>query len=175
MARWKLTAKHYLNVPGNEWEYAEVTNTGKQFRKRFEVPLFLDPDDREYQNPMGELIVAYAGPGAQSTDVIFTGLPTPDMEPLDAEAEALTAAERPKWVHPIESLPGQGGDYSASLLTMLERQMGEAMKNLPRTTNTPATGIDPTEFEQMKVDLAALMAENVALKAGTDPKPARRL
>jgi len=104
MARWKLNGKHYLNVPGTEWEYEETTNTGKRHRQRLPVPLYLDPDDREYQNNDGDIIVSYAAT-AQKGDVIFVGLPTQDMEALDEEAEAITAKLRELWINPIESLP----------------------------------------------------------------------
>lgn len=166
MARWKLTAAHYLNVPGTEWEYEETNrDTGKRGRKKFLVPMYLSPEDPEFQNRDGEVVVAYEG-SAERRDVIFEGLPTPDMEPLDDEARAISEAEMPKWVHPIESLPATGEHYSQSLLTMLERQMGEAMQTIAagQRTNTPAKGIDPDEFEIMKAQMAKLMARNAELE-----------
>ena len=51
MARWRLTAKHYLTVPGIEWEQKETNrDTGRQMTKKYPVPLFLDPDDPADQN-----------------------------------------------------------------------------------------------------------------------------
>jgi hypothetical protein len=104
MARWKLTGKHYLNVPGTEWEYEETTATGKRHKQRMPVPLYLDPDDREYQNQNGEIIVAWEG-SEQRGDITFVGPPTQEMTPLDEEAEAISAELEKKWSHPIESLP----------------------------------------------------------------------
>ena len=107
MARWRLTGKHYLNVKGTEWEYEETTATGKRHKSRMPVPLFLDPDEREYQNRDGDVVVSYAV-GAQKGDVVFTGSPTSEMEPLDDEAKKLTAKFMETWEHPIESLPATG-------------------------------------------------------------------
>lgn len=107
MARWKLTNKHYLNSPGIKWAHEETTNTGKRFRKEFDVPVYLDPDDREFQNRDGDIIVAYEA-SAEKGDVVFTGKPTPEMIPMDKEAEEISAAMQPGWDHPIESLPAQG-------------------------------------------------------------------
>jgi hypothetical protein len=40
MARWRPTAKRYLNVPGNAWEYRETNrDTGRPTRKGFDVPV----------------------------------------------------------------------------------------------------------------------------------------
>lgn len=172
MARWRLTTQHYLNVPGTKWEYEETNrDTGKRFRKQFDVPTLISPDDPEYQDRNGDVIVAYEAT-AQRGDVIFTGPPTPDMEPIDEEASTLTAQWLPNWQHPIESLPAQGGEFTQSLLSSLERQLGEAMKNFtPPTINTSVAGIDPTEFKAMQDQLAQLMARNAELEAA----PARRV
>src|SRR5882672_3560161 len=108
MARWRLTAAHYLNVPGTEWEQKETSReTGRQIRKIYPVPLHLDPDDPTAQNRDGEVIVAHEG-SEKKGDYIFTGPPTPDMEPLDDEAESLTKAERPRWLIKPDSGVGYG-------------------------------------------------------------------
>ena len=61
MARWRLTiAKaYYLNVVGTEWEYEETIATGMGIKSRMPVPLFLDPDERDYQNRDGDVVVSY--------------------------------------------------------------------------------------------------------------------
>src|SRR6266705_1767114 len=106
MARWRLRTGHYLNVPGTEWEYKETDRTtGKTGRKVFAVPMLLDPNDPADHNYPGEIIVASAEDRAFPRDIIFLGDPTPDMEPIDDEAEAISEALASKWVHPIESLP----------------------------------------------------------------------
>ena len=92
MARWRLTQKHYLNVPGTEFEYRETTHYGKQIKKNFPVPMFLDPEnpgDCNYNqdgesrsgnsNTPGEIIVAWADGTERPRDIIFTGSPTLDM------------------------------------------------------------------------------------------------
>jgi len=106
MARWRLTNKHYLNVPGTEWEYEEVTNAGKRHKARLPVPLYIDPDDREFQDRNGDVIVAHEG-SAQRGDITFIGLPTQDMDPIDDEAKAISASIT-FGEHPIDSLPATG-------------------------------------------------------------------
>lgn len=166
MARWKLREKHYLKVPGNEWEYQETAQSGKTGRKRYEVPMFLNPDDpADYNYPDG-IIVGYT---PHDRDIIFVGPPTPDMEPLDDEAKKLSAEEARKWKHPIESLPG---DFSQSLLTDLQRQIdqlatGESKKPVV------VKGVDPEDFKAMQEQLATLMAQNAELMA--EQKKARRV
>ena len=55
MARWKLTQKHYLMVPGTKWEYVENDrSTGRPIRKTYDVPLFLDPEDPSAWNYVTE-------------------------------------------------------------------------------------------------------------------------
>src|SRR5260370_20903891 len=93
MARWKLVTEHYLNVPGTEWEYKETSReTGRQVRRVFPVPLHLDPNENNIadHNYPGEIIVCHVGKG-QGRDIEFVGPPTPDMQPLDDEAKAISA------------------------------------------------------------------------------------
>lgn len=106
MARWKLMNPHYLNViPGAEWESKETdVETGRQARKVYKVPMYLDPKDPKDCNYPGEVIVCHEGKG-QSKDIEFVGLPTPDMEPLDDEAREITAAHSHKWLRPFDELP----------------------------------------------------------------------
>src|SRR5881392_1048059 len=93
MARWRLKDKHYLSVPGIEWEYQETDReTGRRARKIFTVPLYLDPEiqaDWNYPEE-GAIIVSTKFDPAHRRDIVFTGPPTPDMEPVDDEAEAIT-------------------------------------------------------------------------------------
>lgn len=103
MARWKLTDKHYLNVEGTEWEYKETLDSGKQARKVFSVPTYLDPDSRSDWTEDGMIIVC-DGKGRQPRDLIFSGPPTPDMLPLDEEAEAISAQYQHNWIPPIETM-----------------------------------------------------------------------
>lgn len=167
MARWKLIEPHYLNVPGNEWEHQETVN-GKIHRHRFPVPRLLDPKDPTDFNYPGEVIVCHEGQGLPN-DLIFLGPPTPGMAPLDEEAEAISKKESVKWVHPIESLPGQG--FSASLLNDLQRQIAELTANQPAKPSAPVpTNMVPREdFEKLQEQVAALLA-----KQAEPPVQARR-
>lgn len=176
MARWRLINAHYLNVPGTEWEYRETDRTtGKQGRKVFPVPAFLDPKDAADWNykELGEIIVS-DGKGALPRDIIFVGPPTPDMEPLDEDAEKVSAAESHKWVHPIESLPGQS--FSQSLLDGLQRQIAELSAGQAAKPAAPisVSGIDPDAFAKLQEQVAALADQNAKLQAQLAEPTARR-
>lgn len=111
MARWRLMTGHYLNVVSDDepivWEHKETDrNTGKTARKAFPVPLLMDPNDPADHNYPGEIIVTNAKDPAFRKDIVFLGDPTPDMMPLDQEAEEISESLASQWKHPIESLPG---------------------------------------------------------------------
>ena len=53
-------------------------------------------------------------------DHVFVGPPTPNMEPLDDEAQAISDKESKNWIHPIESL---NMTYSESRLSEFEREI----------------------------------------------------
>lgn len=150
MARWKLTAGHYLIVEGTEWEYKEVNRvTGKEIRVRIPVPLFLNPaDPGDWTNRInkdeGDIIVS-DGNNAAPTDIIFKGDPTPDMVPLDAEAEEISARFAGQWTHPIEGLPS----HSQSLIDGMQARMAEAQ--------TPAS---QPEIAEALSAIAAVMKQN---------------
>lgn len=171
MARWRLLNAHYLNVPGTEWEYKETDRTsGKQGRKVFSVPAFLDPRDGADCNYPGEIIVS-DGNGAHSRDIIFVGPPTPDMEPLDESAEAISASHAAAWVHPIETLSGQYGDQ---LLAVFQKQIAELASG-QKAAAVSTKGIPAGEFEALKAQVAALVAENAKLKAEAPEPMVRRV
>lgn len=160
MARWRLTGKHYLKVPGTEWEREEVNvQTQKPMRKRYPVGLFLNPDDVSDCNYPGEIIVAYAD-SAQGRDIIFEGPPTPDMEPLDPEAAEISDRLRPTWIHPIESLDG---GFSGALLNNLQQQIMD-IQNRPQPT-VSAGGISRSDFDELKKMVTSLNDQNAALQA----------
>lgn len=160
MARWRLTNKHYLNVPGTEWEHRETsTTTGRQARTIYKVPMYIDPDDPSNHTPIGsgQVIVSYAK-GAHPFDLIFEGQPTPEMEPLDEEAEKISAEWKDRWDHPIESLPAQGGFTSETKMMM--EQFAAAIG-----TNISAGSVSAKDFETLRVQVAMLVEENTKLKA----------
>ena len=109
MARWRLRNPHYLKVPGTTYEYKELDQfTGKQTKQELPVPLYLDPKDPADCNYPGEIIVCDKPSPEHPKDIHFVGKPTPEMEPLDTEAQRISEAMADEWVHPIESLPAQG-------------------------------------------------------------------
>lgn len=164
MARWRLLNPHYLNVPGTEWEYTEQNRNGKQARVRFPVGLFLNPDDPNDHNYPGEIIVAQ-GAHPNKNDIIFVGPPTPDMEPLDDEAEKISEEWKGKWSHPIESLSGYG-DYSQSLFTQFEKELTSAIQRVSGTTpKVQNSSVNAVEFEALKKQVAELTKQNAALLA----------
>lgn len=174
MARWRLRSAHYLNVPGTEWEYKETDRTtGKNGRKVFPVPLFLNPDDAADHNypREGEIIVCHEGKGA-AKDIIFLGEPTPEMEPIDEEAEAISASLASKWQHPIESLSGQGPGYTQSLLAGLEKQLSDAIKNqlTAPAAPVPTNSVSAEDFNKLQEQVATLMARNAELESA-QPAP----
>lgn len=178
--RWKLRQAHYLSVPGQVWEYSELDRvTGRPKRTQFPVPRLIDPmDPADWTEKVisnqgkvvdGFCIVCYEGKG-QPTDVVFTGPPTPDMEPMDDEATALSATFASKWKHPIESLPS--GGYAQVLQTQFEGELAKVQAN----NNKPAQIEGMTELltamtsmmKQNQEMMAALMAtksESVARRA----------
>jgi hypothetical protein len=181
MARWKLTDSHYLAVPGTEWEYKEQNReTGRQARKVYEVPLYLNPKDAaDWNYPRDEaIIVANKFDPAYPRDIIFHGRPTADMEPLDDEAQAISDNERKNWIHPIESL---NMTYSESRLSEFERGIAELLaKGVPKMSPAPMpsmslSGIDPVAFEKMQQQLATLMEQNAQLQKALVEAPKRRL
>lgn len=132
MARWKLMCDHYLNTPGEEWEYTETDRaTGRPIRKKFAVPRHFavnDPTCWNYKwgpsnDQEGEIIVCYEGRG-EAKDFIFIGDPTPDMTPLDDEAREISAKFAVKWnFRPEES----SGEFSQSLVDKFQLEMADAM------------------------------------------------
>src|SRR5215831_3344901 len=167
MARWKLTQKHYLNIPNCEWEYSETdAQAGTINRKRFPVPKFLDPDSpRDWTDKnLGEIVVCHEGKGARG-DQVFVGPPTPDMEPLDDEAVEISNALKARWAHPIDSLPVTG-DYSQSLIKTFEKQLNEivaGVRQMIPATSVPSVTND--QFEELKRQIAELTEKNTQLQA----------
>lgn len=130
MARWKLTGKGvYLHAnqfgQPTEWQREEINvQTGRAFRKTLKVPMYIHPDDPFCINRLlGFCVVATIG-SAQPGDIeIFDFKPTPDMEPLDEEAQAMSDAERANWVNPIDGLQANiGEDFATQLLNALQLQ-----------------------------------------------------
>jgi hypothetical protein len=165
MARWRLITAHYLSVEGNSWEQVETDRmTGKQLRKRVEVPMLLDIADQSLwngnilRNPRGEIlggdiIVALKGSTKESTDYVFTGEPTPDMFPIDSEAEAISAKLEKKW----KAAPNEDKTYGQQVM---ENVQEEQAKLQAAANVTKIEGLD----EVLK-SMTALLTQNQALIA----------
>lgn len=170
MARWRLVTGHYLNVlidgEQAQWEYKEVDRgTGKQGRKMFNVPMLMDPNDPADHNHPGEIIVCHEGKGDRK-DTIFLGEPTPDMEPLDAEAEAISEKLQDKWQHPIESLPTTMSDGESAFMA----KMMEAFGNQP-TPQLNNTSVPIEQFNELKSLVEDLKAQLATAKPTSMLKP----
>jgi hypothetical protein len=128
MARWRLIAKHYLNVEGTTYRREEQDReTGEQAVLELPVCRFLDPENPKDCRSQGDCVVFLKGSEGkpQKGDFVFTGGPTPDMEPLDAEAEAITETYRASWTNPIEDMP-DGQPYADSIGRALENALTAA-------------------------------------------------
>lgn len=179
--RWRLTAPHYLKVailPDGtrvEWEHKETNKAnGRAIRKLYAVPLLLNPDDPNDHNHEDGIVVTHDVEGASGvrSDYIFEGAPTPDMEPLNAEAEVITASMRPKWEHPIDTLPVNGGMTSAEQAFMAN-MMTEFAKQVGGSLPTANASVPREEYDELKSRLAKLEAL-IAAQANT-PTPVRRV
>jgi hypothetical protein len=151
MPRWKLMVGHYLNVPGTEWEYKEITDKGRTLKKIYPVPLYMNPEDPGDHNWPGEIIVAQE-PGADPRDYIFTGPPTPDMLPLDEAAQLLSDRESPKWINPIDGAAKRD-------------DLGDAIRDIAAIAGSSRPGgmVPREEFDELKAQLAEVVAMNKAL------------
>ena len=115
MARWELMTDHYSNTEeGAEWEHNETDLvTGKANRKRFPVPTYL---------PKGTIVCRGRG---QRGDIAILGDPTPDMVPLDDEAEAISATFHEHWAYKPDTV---ARDYSQSLIADMADRMTQPVK-----------------------------------------------
>ena len=172
MARWRLTAKHYINASRygepTQWIREETNrDTGRVNRKTYEVPMYLDPDNPQDQNYPGEIIISYPK-GAQRQDIIVAEgfVPTMDMEAVDVEAEKITNA-LPARRHPIEDLPAGGDTYADKILEKLSGQLEEAIKRSGGLPQAASEG----EFRKLQEDVRMLMEANAKLQAQLRAKP----
>lgn len=165
--RWRLNSAHYLNVPelpdGTriEWEHKETAReTGRSVRKLYAVPILLNPNDPADCNYPGELVVTRFVEGARIPvrDYIFKGDPTPEMEPLNEEAQVITDEFRQKWDHPMS----QEGLAQASQLNSLEQSflnaMTKAFANGVPSANAALAQDDYNEMKERVAKLEALIA-----------------
>lgn len=162
--RWRLMSAHYLNVPvlpdGTrvEWEHKETAqHSGRSIRKLYQVPMLLNPNDGADWNYPGEIVVTSFVEGARIPvkDYIFTGDPTPEMEPLNDEAKEITARFKVKWDHPMS----EQGMAQASQLNSQEQAFLNAMnKAFANMAPSPNTAVSAEDYDEMKDRVAKLEA-----------------
>lgn len=175
MAKWKLTADHFLNVICDNfgekinYEYSETdTQTNRVRRRSWDVPMFI-PKESIVTNSE-DVFNAFSG-DVRERPIVFKGDPTPEMMPLDDEAREISAKFEPKWRHAIESLPANHGEtFSASLIAGFEKLLTEASKNSAPLPNVSAKSVDPDAFAKMQEQLATLAEQNAALNAALEGK-----
>lgn len=164
--RWRLITPHYLPVatlPDGtivEWEHSETNReSGRAIRKRYVVPAYLDADTIVTQEVEGGHL--------ERGDVVFTGAPSPDMDPLNDAAQDITNAHRDRWEHPIDSLPANGG--------MNEKEMA-FMQNMMRAfgQQTQSASVPKAEYDALAERLAKLEALLTAPKPADAPATIRR-
>lgn len=151
MARWRLTDNHYLHgeYPGEgptQWQHTETNrDTGRVARKNYVVPAYLEKESIVCQGVLNPRDFAFVGP------------PTPEMEPLDDEAEAISEQHRANWVHPIEGLSGVGG-FNEALLANLTEQLTKLANNQPLqpVAAAPVGTVTRAEFEELQRQLLAM-------------------
>lgn len=181
LARWRLTGPHYINAyyPDMEdkqssWEYTQLNDKGRQIRKRYKVPMYLDPKDPTCYNYPGEIIVANMENGL---DIVMEGKPTMEMEPLNEEAKRLSDIEAPKWKNPmgVDAFPGTGG-FQNELILKLERQIEGllALKTVEPAPPVPVSSIPIEEFRALQKQMAELTAQNEALQTAKPAEADRR-
>lgn len=175
--RWRLTAEHHLNVaelPDGtrvEWEHKETAReTGRTVRKLYPVPMYLNPKDPSDHNYPGEIIVAHKVEGCHNLrqDYIFNSPPTPEMEPLNDEAEAITEVWKQRWNNPIESLPANGGMTGAE--TVFMAKMMEAFERIapPRASVEAAPTSEVIELRERLARLEAMIMSQATAKPAAE-------
>ncbi len=176
MARWRVTAKHYLLArqfgEPTQWVREETNrDTGRAFRRTFDVPLYIDPEDPVCINKnLGICVVATEG-SEMPGDIILLSPCTPDMEPMDDEARKITAEESKKWKDPINSLPvAIGEDFGQQLLAMLTAQFN-TVANQP-VGSMSLKGVADPQIEELKRMLAEQQEQIAKLLAPTMTVPA---
>lgn len=170
MARWKLSCPHYLyTVKSAKWRYSHTDRaTGDLVEKEFIVPRLLDPRDPKcWTNKFGgipvsrggndseadgEVVVCFQGKG-EPGDIEIVGDPTPDMIPLDEEAQEISDSFQDHWAYKPDNAEV---NFSQAIVDR-SNQMVEAIESASRA---------PIQVEGLSdlVNLiAAQMQQNQAL------------
>lgn len=184
MARWRLRTSHYLNVVESwQWEYKQVNRkTGREDRLRMQVPRFLDIKDPadwtmkpegksvaqggSFDEVDGIIIVCHKDKG-EPGDVEFIGDPTPEMDPLDDEARAISAGFADLWRYKPEGMDGIS--HSQSLIERFDTEMA----SLREKAQVPQQLVVPG-LEDLVKQLVTLSANQAAMLEKLN-KPTRQL
>lgn len=176
MAIWKLRAAHYLNVPGTRYIRSEIDGeTGEAIQHIFEVPRLLDPEDTRVHTPRGSgqiLVANAAGKKANPSAWLFIGQPGPDMDPMDEEAEAISAKYRATWINPMDSLPevDQGVAMAAAIGKALAEQLaGLAIGAKPAAAGSAEFDALQARIKELEEQLAAAPRADDGLTPETQP------
>lgn len=180
--RWRLLAPHYINVlalPDGtrvEWEHKETNReSGRAVRKLYPVPMLLNPEDPGDCNYPGEIIISQHAEGAHflRQDLLFEGPPTRDMEPLNEAAEAITEQHKARWVHPIETLPANGGmnEQEKAFFENMMKAFTQQVGPQPQVSNT---SVPREDYDELKERLAKLEAMIAAQNKAPEPTGVRR-
>lgn len=179
MARWRLTASHYIHVPGCTYTREETDReTGEVAKFTYDVPMLLDirSPPRRY-NQDGYIFVTDK-PNGNPRDVVFLGPPTPDMEPQDDEAKEISAKQT--WQNPMGegAFPSNGGaNYGEALTQKFENMMTELTNALASGKGPKAMsgkGVDPDAFAELQKQVAELMSQNAKLQNDAADRGAAR-
>lgn len=189
MARWLLTAPHYLKCSGDNagvYEHKETDRfTGKQITKKFPVGVHLntkDDGDFNYTEKSPDphtqevgIIVARPGKGLPR-DILFECDVTPDMRPLDDEARKISeeTGARLGWKVGQSDFFREGNEHSYAD-RMLDDLQGQVAEALSRGGNTEANSAVLSELKDAVSMLAQIMAQNATLMAKLAEPTARRV
>lgn len=154
--RWELKEPHYLFGTNAKYMKEEVNmDTKKLARHFYDVPEYHDAGT-----------VVYQGRPLLDTDVPFTGEPTPAMEALDDEAQALSDKFRPKWISPIDNAALKAAELAPETMLMMQAFAKEIGVQIAAGQNTPVPEglVSRAEFEETQKQLSALLAEKAKAK-----------
>ena len=173
MARWQLTTPHYLHtVRTTEWEHKETDrDTQEEVRTRYPVPRYLERGS----------IVTRGEPPQSKFEFEIIGDPTPDMVPLNADAQAISDTFMPHWSK-MGSFELGGGTEAvlAGLADKLEKAMTSGMPVYAQ----PLNGVSQDQFTALQNQVTELMKQNAELigqllnnssKRPPPPGPERRI
>jgi hypothetical protein len=168
LARWLLTEPHYIKVLDCFWEQTETDRvTGRQKKKKYPVPMHLDPKcAQDWNNKPGSssghisrggnswdegfITVCQEGKG-EAHDYVFVGDPTPGMEPIDDEARAISG--KFDWGNVADPFYGSEMTFAER---MIFKMQDEAKAQQPAQNEA---------LNETLTMLAQVMAQNTALLA----------